>query len=112
MAKIGGNLPTSLPELFKSGGAKKTEDNQKIRGYFPPPNSPLLGGQINQSAFFDLCSTANSREHFFGVLKKSGSNILVFLWFDLENFGLERSGRLVGRFPPIFVKNAPEDSEL
>ena len=33
-------------------------------------------------------------------------NVLIFLRFDLENFGLERSGTLVAFIPPIFVKNA------
>ena len=30
----------------------------------------------------------------------------MFLRFDLENFGLERTGTLIAFIPPIFVKNA------
>ena len=57
-------------------------------------------------------SNFNSRGDLFEFVRISSLYFLVVLWFDLENFGLERSGALKGRFPPIFVKNAPEDSGL
>ena len=34
------------------------------------------------------------------------SEMLVFQRFDISNFGLERFGRLKGKFPPSFVKSA------
>ena len=37
---------------------------------------------------------------------------LVFLRFIWSLEGLERSGRPVARFPPIFVENAWRDNEL
>ena len=48
----------------------------------------------------------------FFFIENSGSMFLVFLQFDLQNFGLERSRRLKGTFPPVFAKIAWCGNEL